>query len=399
MRLRLSRLSSARPAAGGGSRTVLARLAGVMGVVALLLGFAWPVLAGGQGEATATPVARQGQRGTPVPTATATVAVADATPGGAGATPMATPVAAGEAVDAPLLGVFSVGIGEADLPPGLPGAPALVGLWNLMLEPDGRYTIARQDVGVVASGGYSVSGETLTFEDWSGVVACGGPDGESGATYAWRLDEDVLTLTPISELCADRKLLLSTRTLGSFEACVTEPIVLPSGPPEAPGTTAEGEQAAPDVTLAIAVQGTPGAVPAATPIPSLAETEGVPAGADVEEAIDSLLRQATGCWATGDPGRFLPLHSQLVLADFVNFPTLAGDLQLFMATPVSFERIGDVQQVGPTSAWAYVEITFGGEAVPQRLDFVLENGTWLLNTFFLFGPTDPAAQPPAPPMP
>ena len=47
--------------------------------------------------------------------------------------------------------------------------------------------------------------------------------------------------------------------------------------------------------------------------PSLADEEGVPAGADTQAAIDGLLRQATGCWATGDPARFLPLHSQRVL--------------------------------------------------------------------------------------
>ena len=382
MRLRFVRPSSARSGPAARARPVLSPLAGLIGVCGLLIVFAWPALAGSQNDANATPIVRQGQRATPVPT---TKASPVASPGAAGAA-LATPLAS--AVEEALLGVFSVGIGEVDLPPGLPGAPALVGLWNLSLEPDGTYTIARQDVGVVAGGAYSISGETLTFDDWSGVISCMDGNGDSGATYAWRLDEDVLTLTPIAESCRDRRILFGTRTLGSFDACVTAPMMLPSAPPAEPGASAVGEMVAPALSLTVAAQATPGATPVAS-----ADAVAMPADSQVEQAISALLRQATGCWATGDPARFLPLHGQAVLVDFIDFPNLISDLQLFMATPVSFELIGGVNMVGPSSAWAYVEITFGGEALPQRLDFVYEEGAWLLNTFFLFGPTDPAAAP------
>jgi hypothetical protein len=60
-----------------------------------------------------------------------------------------------------------------------------------------------------------------------------------------------------------------------------------------------------------------------------------------------------------------------------------------MATPVSFERIGSVNLIDPDHAWAYVEVTLGGDPLPQRVDFVFEDGVWLFDTFFLFGPPTP----------
>jgi len=76
-------------------------------------------------------------------------------------------------------------------------------------------------------------------------------------------------------------------------------------------------------------------------------------------------------------------------------PQIAQELKAFMATPVSFERIGRINTIDQTHVWAYVEITFGGEPIPQRIDFALENGEWLFDTFFLFGPPPPAV--PTPP--
>jgi hypothetical protein len=35
----------------------------------------------------------------------------------------------------------------------------------------------------------------------------------------------------------------------------------------------------------------------------------------------------------------------------------------------------------------------GGDPIPQRIDFAFENGTWLFDTFFLFGPTMPGGPP------
>jgi hypothetical protein len=132
----------------------------------------------------------------------------------------------------------------------------------------------------------------------------------------------------------------------------------------------------------------------------VAAQEGLSEGADAEEAIDSLLRQANGCWATGDPTRFLALHSNRVVEEigFVGpIDEFVRQLRLFMATPLSFERIGPVNLIDSDHAWAYVEVTLGGDPVPQRIDFVFENGTWLFDTFFLFGPTTPGGPPGGPP--
>lgn len=300
----------------------------------------------------------------------------------AGQTPPAPAMpTGGDAAAGDLLGVFTVTIGEADIPTSLAGGPALRGLWTVAFNADGTYTVARQDVGTVVSGTFETEGGTLTFNDWSGLIPCGAPTAaETAASYGWQRNGDVLTMTPIEEPCAERRILLGTRAFGSFEACAVQPMTaLPLGL-EA-GTPV------------------PGATPLATPvgdIPSVAVQEGLPQGATPEEAIDALLRQGTGCWATQDPTRFLPLHSQKVFAELLEvgpLPDVARDLQSFMATPVSFERIGGVNlDEAGTRAWAYVEITFGGEAIPQRMDFVQESGAWLFDTFFLFGPSTPPAE-------
>jgi hypothetical protein len=289
---------------------------------------------------------------------------------------VAVPLLAQEAAPQDLTGVYTVTIGEPDLPNGLPGRASLLGLWTVAFNADGTYTLDRQDVGRVAAGTYEVAGSTLTLNDWTGIVGCGTPtETTAAADYAWRVDDRGLTLTPINEACPDRRILLATRPFASFEACATTPLAaVPLSDPDL-------------------------AAPAATPVASLGvgAQEGRAPVADPEEAIDRLLRQGTGCWATGDPTRFLPLHSREVLAELGllgPLPEFAATLQTIMTTPLSFQRIGNVTMVDPTRAWAYVEVTFGGEPLPQRMDFVFEDGTWLMDTFFLFGPA-----PDAPPEP
>ena len=262
----------------------------------------------------------------------------------------------------------------------------MVGFWTITFNEDGTYEVARQDVGIVASGTFSVEGATLTFNDWGGVVSCAPADerpaiqddGPAAATYAWRVDEDILTLTPISETCNDRRILLNTRTFSSYAPCVTSPL----------GMTPEMF---------------PGATPVATPVtipePSasnLAVQEGLPRGADPQEAINVLLQQASGCWATGDPARFLPLHTAAVVEEVLSTDPSLSTLRLLMSTPVSFERIGEVEMIDPTRATAYVEITFGGEAIPQLFNFALEDGVWLMDLFFLFGPPTEGPPPGSP---
>jgi hypothetical protein len=282
-----------------------------------------------------------------------------------------------------LLGIFTVSIGESDVPDNLPGGPALIGLWTLSFRGDGSYDVARQDVGTVATGAFAAEGETITFNNWTGLIGCQTPSPtETAATYGWQKQNDTLTLTAITDSCTARRILFTTRPFASYQACATVPLY------------------GPGAALAIS---TPRAItgPVGTPVPNLsavAQQEGVEQGASVEDAIDALLRQATGCWATQDPARFLPLHSTAVfqqLSTIGPLPEIAQELKAFMSTPVSFERIGRINTIDQTHVWAYVEITFGGEAIPQRIDFAFENGQWLFDTFFLFGPPPPTV--PTPP--
>lgn len=269
-------------------------------------------------------------------------------------------------------GVYTVTITREDLPVGLPGGPTLIGQWSLSLEEDGTYELGRQDVGVVAAGTYDVEGATLTLTEERGLLPCvTGVDSEgeslAEASYAWEVEDEVLTLTSIEEGCVDRRVLLTTRTLGGFEACSTAPLVLPGrddGQPDAtPNPTVDA------VTTAAR---------------AIAQDE--EGDADVAAAIDDLLRQATGCWAAGDPARFLALHSGEVLDRLNAAVTLAevqSQLAPAMQQPLSFERVGEIDSPDATHATAYIEIQIGGEAIPLRFEFVLEDGEWLLNSFFL----------------
>jgi hypothetical protein len=276
----------------------------------------------------------------------------------------------------PLSGVFTVTISKGDIPPSLAGGPALAGLWNVTFSGDGSFSLARQDVGEVVTGQFEAAAATLTFNEWRGLVGCDiTADSGEPATYAWRQTDDRLTLTPITDSCIERLTLLTTRPLGGFEACAVSPRSLVD--PFAAGFAPE-LLATPVATEEIGT--------------GVAAQEGLSEGADAEDAIDSLLRQANGCWATGDPTRFLALHSNRVVEE-IGFlgpvEEFARELRLFMATPLSFERIGPVNLIDQDHAWAYVEVTLGGDPLPQRIDFVFENGTWLFDTFFLFGPSTP----------
>ncbi|MGI9255001.1 MAG: hypothetical protein ACR2J8_14760, partial [Thermomicrobiales bacterium] len=186
----------------------------------------------------------------------------------------------------------------------------------------------------------------------------------------------------ISDTCADRRILLQTHQLSGFEACAALPLAAD------PGAT----DAAPDTALATPVAANHG----------VGAQAGLAKGESIDDAIDSLMRQATGCWASGDPARFLALNSESVLSDIAAVAPLADfarELRLFMATPISFKRIGDVTEIDANHAWAYVEISLGGDPVPQRLDFVRQDGVWLFDQFFMFAGdplvADPAASDPA----
>jgi len=277
-----------------------------------------------------------------------------------------------------LVGVYSASIAKPDLPAALPGQAALLGTWAVTFNADGSYTLDRQDVGVIARGTYEVDGPTLTINDWEGLIGCGAPVAEDPpATYAWRRAGDGIVLTAITDPCEERRILFQSHPLMGFEAC---------------GVPASGARSAMSAATPVAGSGSSSS--------GITAQEGLPKGETADKSIDSLLAQATGCWATGDPARFLALHSSEALADISSVAPLSEfsrDLRLFMSTPLAFQRIGEVTELDSGRAWAYVEITLGGEPIPQRLDFVLEEGVWLFDMFFLFGPetatTDAATAP------
>jgi hypothetical protein len=280
----------------------------------------------------------------------------------------------------PLTGVFTVTVARPDVPRGLSGGPALIGLWNITFNGDGTFSLSRQDVGSVVSGTFAASEASLTFTEWTGIVGCPITPESEPVTYAWRQVDETLTLTSVTDSCPERLTLLTTRSLGGFEACVVAPIDVSD--PFAAAFDEDGFLATP-IAEVEAVTG-------------VAAQEGLAEGADAEDAIDSLLRQANGCWATGDPTRFLALHSSLVIQEIAfggPLEDFARQLRLFMGTPLVFERIGEVQLTDPDHGWAYVEVTLGEDSLPQRMDFVFENGAWLFDTFFLFGPPSPDGPP------
>lgn len=291
-------------------------------------------------------------------------------------------------VDEPL-GIFTVAIGEADLPPALPGGPGLIGLWNVSFNEDGTYTVARQDVGVVATGTYEVDGDTLTIADEGGLLSCGNdPEADAAeATYAWEVDGGELTLTPIEETCAARRIILTTRSLGGYQPCDTVPLggVRDEDQGEDPDSAEDDEKAGSSLND---IFGSGETGDADEDVDE--DGGGGQAPAEVEAAIDRLLGQATSCWATGDPARFLPLHSEDALEEIAlgaSLQEVAEALEPAMALPVTFERIGDVQLEDATHATARVAISVLGEEGDEgfflSLDFVEVDGEWLMDSFFL----------------
>jgi hypothetical protein len=277
---------------------------------------------------------------------------------------------------ASLAGAFTVTIGPEEVPAGLVDGPALAGQWTLTFDDDGAFSLARQDVGEVVSGAFEAGPTTLAIREWTGIIGCGSAEGDATATYAWRQADDRLTLTPIDDTCAERLALLTTHPFGSFEACA---------PPQPTGF---------DPFAAAASDGTP--VSGTAPGRGVAAQEGYSEGSQIEGEIDGLLRQAGGCWATGDPERFMALHSQGLLSQLAAMgpaDEFTRELQTFMQTPLRFERVGEVHLDDPDHAWAYVEVDLGDQPLAQRVNFVQEGGVWLFDSFILFGPPLPGGPP------
>lgn len=272
-----------------------------------------------------------------------------------------------------LSGSYTVTIAPEEIPAGIASGAALTGRWTLTFGDDGAFTLARADVGEVAAGMFEAGPATLAFASWDGMVGCQlVENGDATATYAWRQSDDRLALTPIEDGCPERLTLLTTRDFGSLAVC-------------------DAPRSAPMDPFAIAgQQGTPAAGPAAGQ--GVAAQEGYGEGAEVEEAVDALIEQANGCWAATDVDRFMSLHGQGIVAQIGMMgppEQFSSELQTFMEAPLRLERIGPVTLDDASHAWAYVEVDLDGQTNARRMTFILQDGIWLFDTFFLFGPPLP----------
>ncbi len=84
----------------------------------------------------------------------------------------------------------------------------LDGTWQVDLLPSGHYTIERNHA-VMIRGRDTQTATTITFGHETGPAACPG----RGATYRWSLHAAILRLTPVSESCIGRHVVLTTHTL------------------------------------------------------------------------------------------------------------------------------------------------------------------------------------------
>lgn len=302
---------------------------------------------------------------------------------------VATPQVSGE----PPAGEYTVAITDDDIPQDLVGGPDLIGRWQIFLRPDGSYSIARADIGVVVTGSFTVEDETITITDEVGLLSCvnaiptAGPDVPvETATYTWDLESSGLTLLPVTEGCQGRKLILSTRPLDLFVACNTVAVPLSTedetdeATPEAAATPDDGEDTIPVIDNPF---GRDEDDEAAT---EEAEDEGDAdiSDDDAEAGIDGLLGQLSACWATQDPARIIPLFGvdflDALLEEAGSLQDVAGIFGQIMVVPINWERSGPVDSDGDAFS-AIVALTIGGEESFQRYSFVFEDGEWFLDSF------------------
>lgn len=293
--------------------------------------------------------------------------------------------------DNSIVGEYGVAIVRADIPTDLPDGYNYVGKWIINFNEDGTYTARRQDVGLLVSGAWEASGDTVTITDESGLVSCTNPtaatipgDDIVSGTYSWSRTGDDLQLIPQDDGCGGRVLLFSTHVLGPYVPCTVEPLdiaeeaeaesgdVVPVGSPEA----AVEELLTPDDPVSGTRGGSTGSTQP-TPDESAAANGATPDAANVVSEIDDLLGQLTSCWSTGDPDLWLALLStefrEALIASDVDFLIT---IQAAMAVPIVWERAGDVEIDSPTTASAIVRTTVDQEQDFQRFLFVFEDGQW-----------------------
>jgi len=228
------------------------------------------------------------------------------------------------------------------------------------------------DAGEVATGSYAAGPASLQFTRWDGIIGCQIDEGDAAVRYAWSANEQRIALTSIDDTCTDRVSLLTTREFGSLSACeVNRP------QEEDPFAFAD-------------VEGTPAT--GQSQIQGVTAQEGYSEEAELDAAVDTLLRHVSGCWDATNVEGFMALHSQGVRSQIATMgppEPFVSELQAFMQLPLHLERIGTVHLGDSDHAWVYVEVDLDGQALPQRVNLIRESGAWLLDSFFLFGPPPP----------
>jgi hypothetical protein len=252
----------------------------------------------------------------------------------------------------------------------------------------------RADLGTVVTGSYTVEDETLALTDEEGLLSCvnalptaGREAGTATGSYTWELDErDGLTLRPIEDGCAGRRLILSTRTLDFFVACETEAMAIapPTGEDDLPVTAGQAEEEELEETPTAEPTEEDGGRVIEDPFGGGGGGDEEPDQASAEEGIDEVLDQLSACWTTQDPARILPLFATEFLDQLVeqtgSLYDAAGIFGQIMAIPITWERAGDVELDG-SNARCLVSQTIGAEESFVRYTFAFEDGTWKLNSF------------------
>ena len=266
-----------------------------------------------------------------------------------------------------IVGDYSVTITKDDALPSVANSPMLVAAWHIGFYQDGTYLAERIDIGPMVQGTYAVDGDTVTITDESGTLSCTQASTSGDATldvaigvYTFERDDEGLTLTPQTDGCAMRVILLSSSELGPYTPCPVAPAGL-------------GALATP------MTPGTPVVADAATPITDPQSSSG-----DVDAQIDQLLASLTSCWLTGDVSRFLPLLTPEFQASFLNTGVETENpsqqsraLASAMGAPLTFERAGDVREVREGEATCIVKTTLAGQESFARFKFVQVDGGWL----------------------
>lgn len=284
-----------------------------------------------------------------------------------------------------IAGDYAVTLAYADIPTDVANGSMGIGHWKLTFAPDGTFTMERLDLGVLVSGSYELNGDQLVVTDTDGLLSCSNGDAAPGgdrnvatATYTYKLDSRNLTLTPKDDPCPLRRVIFSTRAFTFYVACLTGGNV--AATPEAIEVTPEAEAATPLATAAADESGLDilkdlGATPEAG-----GESVVTP-DTEVTAQIDHLLKQMTACWATGDPGRFLPLLSNAFQAQFLsgteqqNLDAL-NSLKAAMQLQIIWERAGDIDQTADDQVQAVVRTSAADQEEYTRYIFVKEDGVW-----------------------